>query len=371
MTTPRYLPLVGGVETHTAEVANRLATQGVDVSVLTLDNRTGWPRVEQHGGVTVQRFAGFPRRHDVAVAPALLRAVRTGGYDVVHVQGAHTLLAPAVLASAQRAGVPCVLTFHTGGHSSRIRAIVRNTQWRAMGPLLRRARALVAVSGFEQRYFSQLLGVAPERVRIIANGADPLPVGGEPARVTGSPLVASIGRLERYKGHARVMAAMPRLLELAPGAHLAIVGRGPDEARLRGLAGRMGVAHAVTFTSFAPDERPRLGSLLAATDVVALLSRYEAHPIAVLEALALGRKVVVADTTGLSELGAYDAVTVVDPHADADTLAEVLARVAGGPPPVPASLPTWDGCAGQVLALYSEILGQGRGDEPQPTGIDS
>ncbi|MGO9332876.1 MAG: glycosyltransferase [Acidimicrobiales bacterium] len=44
--------------------------------------------------------------------------------------------------------------------------------------------------------------------------------------VSGSPLVCSVARLERYKGHDRLIAAMPALLELAPDAHLAVIGRG-------------------------------------------------------------------------------------------------------------------------------------------------
>ena len=41
------------------------------------------------------------------------------------------------------------------------------------------------------------------------------------------------------------------------------------------------------------------------------MSDYEANPVAVMEALALGRKVVVADTSGLSELAAEGLATAV------------------------------------------------------------
>ncbi|MBV8462618.1 MAG: glycosyltransferase family 4 protein, partial [Acidimicrobiales bacterium] len=171
-----------------------------------------------------------------------------------------------------------------------------------------------------------------------------------------SPLVCSVARLERYKGHHRLIAAMPALLELSPDAHLAVIGRGGYEQQLRRLVDRLGVERAVTFTSFDGTRRDALGALLRSSDVVALLSDYEANPVAVMEALALGKKVVVADTSGLSELALEGLATLVPPDLSPGALAGVLARVSLEPDPAPPDLPTWDGCADQLLALYEEIL---------------
>src|ERR1700730_803254 len=82
------------------------------------------------------------------------------------------------------------------------------------------------------------------------------------------------------------------LLDLAPDAHLAVIGRGPFEHELRRLVARLQVEHAVTFTSFDATQREALGALVRSCDVVALMSDYEAHPVAVMEAVALERKVV-------------------------------------------------------------------------------
>jgi glycosyltransferase involved in cell wall biosynthesis len=169
-------------------------------------------------------------------------------------------------------------------------------------------------------------------------------------------LVCSVARLERYKGHHRLIAAMPALLHLAPHAHLVIVGRGSYEHELRRLVTRLQVGHAVTFTSFDVAQREALGALVRSSDVVALMSDYEANPVAVMEALALGRKVVVADTSGLSELASEGLATAVPPNASPRLLAGVLSRVAARPDPAAPELPTWDNCADQVLRLYEEIL---------------
>ncbi len=86
------------------------------------------------------------------------------------------------------------------------------------------------------------------------------------------------------------------------------------------------------------------------------MSDYEANPVAVMEALALGRKVVVADTSGLSELASEGLASAVPLEASPRLLAQVLARVAARPDAVAPELPTWDDCAEQVLRLYEEII---------------
>ncbi len=356
MVSSRYPPHLGGVETHVYEVARRMAAKGLDLTVLTTDLTGELPRMEHDGRLTVQRFAARPKRSDLYISPALVRQIRDGAYDLVHVQGVNNFLPPMALAAAQRSGVPTVATFHTGGHSSRARTMVRGAQWRALRPLLRRAKGLVAVCRFEVEVFARRLGVEPERIRLIRNGAEPLPEGDETPGISGVPLVCSVGRLERYKGHHRLIAAMPALLELAPDAHLAVIGRGGYEGQLRRLVARLQIGQAVTFASFDATQREALGGLLRSSDVVALMSDYEANPVAVMEALALGCRVVVADTSGLSELAAEGLATAVAPRTSPRELADVLARVAAGPGPEPFDLPNWDDCADALVDLYDEIL---------------
>ena len=355
MVASRFLPLLGGIETHVDEVSRRMAARGLDVTVLTTDLQGRLPKHDRREGFEIRRFPAYPRSKDLRISPALSRAISSGAFDVVHVQGVHTLLPPMALAAARRAGSPSVVTFHTGGHSSRLRTVVRGAQWRALGPALRRASALVAVSAYEAQLFARILRIDPARIRLIRNGAEALPVSGAVPDVSGSPLICSVGRLERYKGHHRVIAAMPALLATAPGAHLAVVGRGSYEPQLRALAAHLGVEASVTFMAFDSGDRSELGALLHSCDVVALLSDYEAHPVAVVEALALGCKVVVAATSGLTELATEGLVTAVAPDARPATVASVIARVAAEPAPTAPRLPTWDDCVDDLLELYAEI----------------
>lgn len=361
MVAARCLPFMGGIETHVEQVAGRIAARGVSLRVLTTDPTGSLPAHEARPGYVLERFRAFPAGRDYYLSPGLARALWEGELDLVHVQGVHSAVPPLALAVAHRRRLPAVVSFHTGGHSSPLRSALRETQWRVEAPLLRRAARLVAVCEYEVEQFARRLKVPPGQIRLVRNGSEPLPVGPEPPAATGSPLVCSIGRLERYKGHHRLIQAMPALLAAAPGARLVVVGQGPYETALRALAERLGVAGAVDFTSFGGDARAAMGALVAAADVVALLSDYEAHPVAVMEALAAGVDVVVADTSGLSELGRAGLVEVVGLDEPAETLAERLLgaaherRWAGGPP----ALPTWDDCADGLVATYEEAVGCG------------
>lgn len=355
MVTSRFPPHLGGTETHVSEVAQRMSGRGIDVTVLTADVDGRLPRFEQRGALVVRRFPARPRSTDLYVSPALAREVTQGSYDLVHVQGVHTVLPPMALAAAQRAEIPTVVTFHTGGHSSRLRTAMRGVQWWTLRPLLRRSTALIAVCAYEVELFARRLGVDPKMIRLIRNGAEPLPFDDSLPEASGSPLVCSVGRLERYKGHHRLIAAMPTLLKIRPSAHLAVIGRGPYEGQLHRLAARLEVDHAVTFTAFDSTRRSALGTLIRSSDVVALLSDYEAHPVALLEALALGRKVVVAATSGLTELASDGVVTTVPLNVHPTVLAAVLANVAARPDAPAPELPTWDDCVNDLLGVYADV----------------
>jgi phosphatidylinositol alpha-1,6-mannosyltransferase len=103
-----------------------------------------------------------------------------------------------------------------------------------------RAAAAVLVPG---RFTAGLLddwGVAPVRIACIPFGAEPRP----PVPPSSGTSLLSVARLVPRKGIDTVIASLPRL---EPHVEYRIVGRGPDEARLRRLAETMGVAERVHF----------------------------------------------------------------------------------------------------------------------------
>ena len=128
--------------------------------------------------------------------------------DVVHLQGYHTAVAPIVMLAALRARIPYVVTLHSGGHSSRLRRKIRPLQAWLLRPLLTRAGRIIAVSAFEADVFARRLRLPRSAFTIIPSGVD-LPPGPPEPPDPGPPLILSIGRVESYKGHQRVIEALP------------------------------------------------------------------------------------------------------------------------------------------------------------------
>lgn len=361
MVAARYFPFMGGIETHIHEVGTRLVARGCDVTVLTTDPSGTWPTEEIVSGMRVRRVKAWPARRDYYLAPGIFTTLMNDSWDVVHIQGYNTFVAPLALMAADRRGLRTVLTFHSGGHSSRFRQSIRGVQQALLAPLVARVGQLVAVSAFEADLFSRRMGLPRERFVVIPNGAS-MPKVPTQATQAGSHLVISIGRLERYKGHHKVIEAFPAVLRRVPDARLRVLGEGPYERPLAELVRKLGLERYVTIGAIPPGERGRLASVVSSAGLVVLLSEYEAHPVAVMEALALRRPVLVSDTSGLHELAQKGLCQSVPMDAGKAEIADAIAEELLAPHAVPeASLPDWDSCTDALAAVYEDVInGRGR-----------
>ena len=353
--TARYLPFMGGVELHVDEVARRLARRGVDVTILTTDPTASLPVYEHVDGVAVRRVRAWPNKEDYYFAPHIYKEIRRGKWDVVHVHAYHTFVGPLAMSAAVRSGLPFVLTLHAGGHSSRLRNAIRPYQVAVLRPLLARADRLVALAPFEIPQYSKSLRLPVSRFALIPNGSDlPRPV--VTARSSSGPLIASVGRLERHKGHHRVLAALPHVLQARPDVRLWLAGSGPYEDSLRRLAMDLGVSASVNISSIPPHERERMATELSAVSVVVLMSEFETQPIAALEALSLGCRLIVADRPGLAYLAEQGLARAVPLEAPPNEVARAILDDLERPPLTdPPRLPTWDECADGLLELYQSV----------------
>jgi glycosyltransferase involved in cell wall biosynthesis len=358
MVSASYLPDMGGTEMHVREVSTRLAKTGdFEITVLATDRTRSRPRVEVIDGVTVLRVPAWPSDRDYFLAPKIASvAGYRGTWDLVHCQGVHTPVPVLAMLAAARARTPYMVTFHTGGHTLPHRNALRAVQWRVIGPLLRKAASLVAVSRFEADRLSALAHLGRKTVTVIRNGGTMPPPAPGTQVIPGR--IVSCGRLERYKGHQRVIEALPDVIRGNPGAHLEIIGRGPYEAELRGCAERHRVADRVTISQLPPADRGAMATALAKASVIAAMSEYEAHPVAVMEALSVGRPVVGYDTAGIGELVAEGLVQGVTPGAPPSTVAEQLLKAMSSPTPAALlELPTWDDSAEELGELYRATVG--------------
>jgi glycosyltransferase involved in cell wall biosynthesis len=174
-----------------------------------------------------------------------------------------------------------------------------------------------------------------------------------------APLVVCVGRLCRQKGQDVLLRAWEAVAGRVPGARLALVGDGPDHARLRARA-----PESVVFAGAVTDVVP----WYQAADLVVLPSRWEGMALAPLEALACGRPVVVTDVDGARESlpEALAPRCLVPPEdsaalaaAVADLLLDPLLRESLGHQGRRYVLSTHDvrRTAEQVAGVYRDLLG--------------
>jgi glycosyltransferase involved in cell wall biosynthesis len=146
------------------------------------------------------------------------------------------------------------------------------------------------------------LGVAGERISVLRNGVDldlfrPQDRAALQARYgLAGPTLISVGHLIQRKAHDLVIEALPHL----PDFRLLIVGDGPEDAKLRVLADRLGVAGRVDFLGRRPHEE--LPGLYAAADALVLASSREGWANVLLEAMACGTPVVASNVWGTPEV---------------------------------------------------------------------
>jgi glycosyltransferase involved in cell wall biosynthesis/GT2 family glycosyltransferase len=361
MVTPRSPLAQGGVERHVLEVSTRMAAAGVHVEVVCTDPDAGRAGEETHEGVRIRTVRAWPRGRDWHFAPGIWRAMGEEKWDLVHVQSYHTLVAPLAMLRALSLRVPYVVTFHGGGHSLEHRNRARGLQMRLLRPLLRRATRLVAIARFEIEQYGAALGVPAERFVFIPNGTDLSFSDGDVAAAEPAvSTLASIGRLERYKGHHRVLEAFPLVLAQRPEARLLIVGKGPYEEDLRRRVQELGLGDSVEVTSVPPGDPKGMAALLGRVSLVVLMSEFESHPLVALEAAAARRRLLVADAGGLSEIAEDGFGRAIPLDSDPEQIAAAALEELDKPPPKASpSLTSWDDCAGALLALYGSILNSG------------
>lgn len=147
-----------------------------------------------------------------------------------------------------------------------------------------------------------------------------------------APVVLGVGRLVEQKDFATLIEAFARLRVQAPRARLILLGEGAERARLTARVEAHGLRGVVAMPGHVPDP---LG-YMARADLFVLSSRWEGHPLSLIEALGCGCPVVATDCpTGPAEIlqgpdGALLAPLV--PPGDAVAMAAAMARVLAAPP---------------------------------------
>ncbi len=150
----------------------------------------------------------------------------------------------------------------------------------------------------------------------------------------------------------------------APELELRLVGGGEQTVELQALAQRLGVAESVNFVGRVP--HTEVPQELAKLDIYVALSRIESFGVAIIEAGAAGRPVVVSDAGGLPEVTVEGETGFVVPRENPQAAAAALEKLvldaelrhrmgASGQAHV-ARHYSWDACIETMLGVYDKTL---------------
>jgi glycosyltransferase involved in cell wall biosynthesis len=241
--------------------------------------------------------------------------------DVVHTHGVTALLQTGPLAMTGFLP-PWVHTFHFGNYDN----LGKSRAYAAEAYLSRFASRLIAVSEAQRASIIRHHHLDGDRIGTIVNGVVPRPTPNrcasscKRAELGFAPtdiVVGTIAVLNEQKGVAFLLRAIRQLLDAGSPAKFLIVGGGPCEAALRAEAQTLGLGPNVVFTGWRQDA----GELLQALDVFVMSSLWEAMPMALLEAMAAKRAIVVTDVGENRRIVEDGECGVVVPPRDAEALA--------------------------------------------------
>jgi glycosyltransferase involved in cell wall biosynthesis len=318
----------GGAESSLLEVVPGLRSRGVRTSIVTLLPDDGALDQRLHRlGLTPIRLEA---RNPVAVTLALRNLIRSEKPDLIHTTLYFSTLAGRVAARSLQTPVITTLANHDYGPEHRANsgygaASVRAAQAidRLTVPLTTRFHA---ISASVAQTMGRRLMIPEDRIQVVYRGRDPARLGvatlDRRLRTRAAlsieamtPVVLSVGRLDRQKGVDTTIDAFRRLVDDIPDAVLLVAGR-PGNASAVVQAKARGCP-AVRFLGHRTD----VPDLMCAADALSFPSRWEGLGGTLLEAMALRLPIVASDIPPLVEaLG-----DVHWPLVRADD-AEVLAR---------------------------------------------
>ena len=213
-------------------------------------------------------------------------------------------------------------------------------------------------------------GLRPDRIEVIHCGVeherfrlDDPPPRDDP------PLVVCWSRLRRYKSTDVAIRAFAQIRDEVAGARMLVMGRGPDEARLRRLVTRLGLDDAVAFTGHLPwDDLVRT---LHRASLFLNPSPKEGWGLTVIEANQCGVPVIASDRPGLRDSVRDGQTGILVPYGEPRAMAQAALRLLHDPDlwachsdaaRAWAASFSWPRCVRESLALCERVAGMGEAD---------
>lgn len=319
---------VGGLERCVARLASSLDRRRFAPVVVCLnrnDDASRWVADD----VPILEIGKQPGNDPLAVW-RLARLLRRERIDIVHSHNWGTLVETAVARRLARTPIHVhaergmeLEDIHCDGWRRAARDRVKRLAMRS-------ADAVIAVSESIRERLAERSVMPPERVEVIANGVERPLSRGDAARKRirdrlrvpeDAVLIGSVGRLAPVKDFETLLRAVCELVGLGHDAHLALIGGGSEHEKLNALRRELRIDALCHLVG----QQSNVGDWLSAMDVYVNCSVNEGMSQSVLDAMAVGKPLVVTDVGDSARLvgGAEPCGLVLRPRQP-EALAEAL-----------------------------------------------
>jgi glycosyltransferase involved in cell wall biosynthesis len=320
----------GGAERHAIILVNRLAERGHECHAVYIKSDAGQlDRIHLRDGGSVKCLgaARYLDRRALADFAAHISRIRP---SVIVAANPYALMYCRIAMRLSGVRAPLAVTYHTTLLSSA-------KEWLQMlyyRPFFWTADCLVFVCEAQRGYWLRRL-VSARRNEMIYNGVDlrhwrPWNARDREAQraalgFAANELVIGMCALFRpEKNHLQLLEAIGALRRRGIAARALLIGDGEMRPAIEARARALGVSDAVVITGLQKDVRP----FLAASDAVVLCSKaVETFSLAALEAMALGRPVVLSEIGGAVDMIRPGENGFLFPVGDTGALVDCLARL--------------------------------------------
>jgi len=343
---------IGGPARHVALLQRHLAARGYESTLVTGVPEAGEGELppEEAAGAPIDRIVvpelGRTLRaaDDLVAFVRIYRLLRRLEPDIVHTHtakaGALGRLAAWLYNATRRPRRRAVIvhTFH--GHVLRgyFGPVASRAVRAAERALAHVSDRIVAISSTQRRDLVEVFRIAPARkVVVVPLGLDLDALqrapdrGGSLRAEAGFPaesiVCGYVGRLVPIKHVDLLIRAFAEARRRQPRARLLVVGDGQCRVDLERLVAEVNLTGAVWFAGWRTD----LIEVYGAMDVVALSSRNEGTPVALIEAGAAGKAIVATRVGGVPDVVETERTGLLVPDDDLGALALALERLMADP----------------------------------------
>ncbi len=327
-----YPPAVGGPAIYLKKLSKLITERGVKVKIIT------YARKKRPFIKTVARNYPLPVRYAVYFWKLFNMA---SGRDIVYAQDLFSCGLPSALAGKLRGSK---LAIRLGGDFLWEKAVAQGWTKKPLSEyyqqpknfkekififlgrwVLRRADLIIFSTEWQRGIYLKNYSLAKEKTALVKNPFPEIEVFNESSSGPKKKIIFA-GRLIKLKNIALLIKAFEKVVPYDPDLRLEIIGEGPQKKELLSLAEKTGLESKISFKKGL--SHSHLLTVIGRAWLVALPSLSEVSPNLALEAIKIGKPILLTKETGFYQRFKNDLI-FINPLSESDLANKIITLLDG------------------------------------------